>query len=108
MERGRTELLRVLGLGQRALLEGEAGAPVFFVVRRMDVDFRRPALMDDLLSVETRVRAIGGASVSLDQRVTRDGETLASAAVKVVCVEAGRARRLPPQVRERFERAFVA
>jgi len=67
MERGRTELLRELGIHQRALLEGEAGGGFFFVVRAMNLDFRRPALMDDLLTVETRVEAIGGASLTLAQ-----------------------------------------
>jgi acyl-CoA thioester hydrolase len=108
MERGRTELLRTLGLDQRLLLEGAAGTPIFFVVRAMDVDFRKPAVMDDLVSVETRVVALGGASIDLDQRVTRDGETLVGASVKVVCVEEGRARRLPPDVREKFTRALGA
>lgn len=107
MERGRTELLRSLGLHQRALLEGAAGAPIFFVVRAMDIDFRRPATMDDLLLVESRVTDIGGASVTLDQRILRDGELLVAAAVKVVCVENGRARRLPAAVRESFERALT-
>lgn len=102
MERGRTELLRSLGLHQRALLEGAAGARFFFVVRAMDIDFKKPALMDDLLTVETRVSDIGGASVTLDQRVMRKDELLVSATVKVVCVENGRARRLPANVREKF------
>ncbi len=53
MERARTEMLRALGLDQRALLAGAAGAPIFFVVRSMDVDFQKPATMDDLLTVET-------------------------------------------------------
>jgi len=108
MERGRTELLRTLGLDQRALLEGKAGAPYFFVVRALDVDFRKSAVMDDLLCVETRVTEIGGASLDLDQRVIRDGEVLTSAKVKVVCVENGRARRLPPDVRAKFECALRA
>lgn len=107
MERGRTELLRSLGLHQRALLEGAAGTPFFFVVRAIDIDFRRPATMDDLLLVETRVTDIGGASVTLDQRILRDGELLVAAAVKVVCVENGRATRLPPQVRASFEGALT-
>lgn len=103
MERGRTELLRELGLHQRALLEGAGGAPIFFVVRAMDIDFRRPALMDDLLTVETEVAEIGAATVSLDQRVMREGELLVAAKVKVACVENGRARRLPDEVREKFK-----
>ena len=102
MERGRTELLRTLGLVQRDLLESPTAPPIFFVVRKMDVEFERPGRMDDLLTVETAVTAIGGASVDLDQRVLRDGELLAKARVRVVCVEGGRARRLPAQARESF------
>ncbi len=106
MERGRTELLRTLGLVQRELLESPTGAPIFFVVRKMDVDFERPGRMDDLLAVETAVTAIGGASVDLDQCVLRDGDLLVKARVKVVCVEDGRARRLPALARESFLRAL--
>jgi len=105
MERGRTELLRDLGLAQSALLAGAAGTPLFFVVRAMDIDFRRPATMDDLLEIETTVAAIGGASVDMAQAVVRNGETLVAAKVRVVCVENGKARRLPSDVRERFEQA---
>jgi acyl-CoA thioester hydrolase len=108
MERGRTELLRTLGLDQRPLLEGAGGAPTFFVVRAMDLEFIRPAVMDDLLTIETRVRELGGASLTLDQRVLRGAETLVTATVKVVCVEQGRAKRLPPGVREKFEAALAA
>ena len=109
MERGRTELLRTLGLDQRPLLEGASGgAPIFFVVRAMELDFVRPAIMDDMLSVETRVLELGGASLTLDQRVMRGTEKLVSAVVKVVCVENGRARRLPADVREKFEAALAS
>jgi len=108
MERGRTELLRELGIQQRALLEGEAGGGFFFVVRAMNLDFRRPALMDDLLTVETRVEAIGGASLTLAQAVLRDGESLVTAKVTVAAVENGRARRLPPEVRAKFEQILGA
>ncbi len=108
MERGRTELLRTLGLEQRPLLEGAAGAPIFFVVRAMDLEFLKPAAMDDLLSVETSVAGIGGASLTLVQRVLRGAETLVTATVRVVCVEAGRAKRLPPDVRDKFARALAA
>ncbi len=104
MERARTEMLRALGLDQRALLDGAAGAPIFFVVRSMDIDFRRPATMDDLLTVETEALDLGGASLLLEQRVLRQAELLVSAKVTIVCVEAGRARRLPPEVRAKLER----
>jgi acyl-CoA thioester hydrolase len=103
MERGRTELLRSIGLDQRPLLEGAAGAPIFFVVRAMEIDFRKPALMDDLLSVQTAPLELGAASLILNQRVLRGDETLVTATVKVVCVEEGRAKRLPTDVRAKFE-----
>lgn len=109
MERGRTELLRELGLSQRALFEGQGhggGRAIYFVVRRMEVDFVKPAVLDDALVVETRAQALGGASLSLDQRVMRGGELLCGAMVKVVCVENGRARRMPPEMRAKFETAL--
>lgn len=102
MERGRSELLRGLGLHQRELLEGSKGTPFFFVVRAMDIDFKKPALMDDLLTIETRVAEVGGASVLLEQRVLREAELLVQAAVTVVCVENRKAKRLPANVRSRF------
>lgn len=105
IERARTELLRSVGLHQRALLDGEAGAPVFFVVRAMEIDFRRPATMDDLLTIETQVADIGAAAITLDQRVMRDGDLLVEAKVKVACVENGRAKRLPAEVRAKFVEA---
>jgi acyl-CoA thioester hydrolase len=106
MERGRTELLRDLGIFQRALLESPGGG-LFFVVRAMTIDFRRPALMDDLLTVETRVEQVAGASVDLAQRILRGEEPLVTALVKVAAVEGGKARRLPPDVRQKFESALA-
>ncbi|MGA8173088.1 MAG: tol-pal system-associated acyl-CoA thioesterase [Methylocystis sp.] len=105
MERGRTELLRELGIHQRALLEGAAGGAIFFVVRAMNIDFRRPARMDDLLAVETAVEEVGAASLALTQKIWRDAELLVEARVTVAAVEGGRPRRLPPEAREKFLRA---
>ncbi|MBY6242681.1 tol-pal system-associated acyl-CoA thioesterase [Methylosinus sp. Sm6] len=106
MERGRTELLRDLGIFQRALREGPGGG-LFFVVRGMTIDFRRPALMDDLVTVETRVAAVAGASADLAQRILRGEDALVTALVKVAAVEGGKARRLPPDVRQKFESALA-
>jgi acyl-CoA thioester hydrolase len=103
IERARTEMLRELGLQQRALLEGEAGAGFFFVVRALELDFRRPAMMDDLLTVETRLVAIGGASITFAQRILRGDEPLILAKVTIAAVENGRAHRLPADVRAKFE-----
>ncbi len=70
-ERGRTDYLRLLGTDSRRMIDGSAShEPAAFVVRRMLCDFIRPARMDDVLEVETRVKEMGGASLTLLQVVT--------------------------------------
>jgi len=101
MERGRTNYLRLLGADQRALFEAmEQEAPGFaFVVRSMQIDFRKPARMDDVLEIVTVPREVKGASVVLHQRVERTGETLVEATVQVAFVSGGRARPIPKALR---------
>ncbi len=94
-ERGRTELLRALGIEHKVIF-AEGGKDSFhFVVRSMAIDFIRPALMDDMLGVETAVAALGGASIEMAQRILRGTEVLVSAQVRIALVAAGKARRLP-------------
>ena len=104
-ERGRTDFLRLLGTDARRLIDGtDSGEPAAFVVRRMTFDYVRPGRMDDLLEVETRVKEIGGASVRLDQTISRDGVRLVSAEVVVVLVSiSGKPLRLSGAVRTAFE-----
>jgi acyl-CoA thioester hydrolase len=101
MERGRTNYLRLLGADQRALFEEvEAEAPGFsFVVRSMQIDFRKPARMDDLLEIVTTPAEVKGASIVLHQRVLRYGEGLVEAKVQVAFVAGGRARPIPKLLR---------
>ncbi len=93
MERGRTELLRGLA-GDQSDLHREADGLVF-VVRRMSLDYLKPARMDDALTVLTATRELRGASMHLDQEVRRGDEVLVRAEVVVACVRDGRAVRLP-------------
>jgi acyl-CoA thioester hydrolase len=101
MERGRTNYLRLLGADQRALFEAVAKeAPGFaFVVRSMQIDFRKPALMDDVLRIATAPVEVKGASIVLHQRVTRTDELLVEATVQVAFVSGGRARPIPKALR---------
>jgi acyl-CoA thioester hydrolase len=101
MERGRTNYLRLLGTDQRALFEQvEQEAPGFaFVVRSMQIDFRKPARMDDVLDIVTEPREVKGASMVLHQIVSRAGETLVEASVQVAFVSGGRARPIPNPLR---------
>lgn len=100
LERGRTELLRGLGIDQAALFAAEP--PLAFAVAGMQIAFRRPALMDDVVEVETVVAAVGGASLVLRQRVLRGAEALVEAEVRVAAVSRGRPARLPRAVAERL------
>lgn len=100
MERGRTELIRDLGIAQSDLFDGDV--PLAFAVRRMTIDFLKPARMDDLLTVETVPAIARGATMDLHQRILRGDEVLITADVRVACVGAGRARRLPESLRRRL------
>jgi acyl-CoA thioester hydrolase len=102
MERGRTELLRALGLTQSVLQQPGGGTGLVFAVRHMMIDFLKPARMDDLLEVETGVTSVAGASVELSQRICRNGEVLVSAHVKVAAISAGRAVRLSADIRQKL------
>ena len=95
MERGRSNYLRLLGADQRALFtEAESEAPGFaFVVRTMQLEFLKPARMDDLLEVVTRTLEVKGASITLAQEVRRGADVLITAEVRVaLSVRDGRNR----------------
>jgi acyl-CoA thioester hydrolase len=101
MERGRSNYLRLLGADQRALFaEAESEAPGFaFVVRTMQLEFLKPARMDDLLEVVTRTLEVKGASITLAQEVRRGDIVLLEAKVKVAFVSGGQAQRIPKALR---------
>jgi acyl-CoA thioester hydrolase len=100
LERGRTELVRSLGGSQADLFERDRFA---FVVRRMSLEFIKPARMDDQLEVVTRVLEVRGATMRLAQAVLRDGDTLATGEVMVAATREGRATRIPRPLRQAME-----
>ena len=97
LERGRTEFLRAFGVSQSTLAREPGGFA--FVVRRMSLDYLRPAVMDDELTVTTVLTEHRGASLVLTQAITRDDTGLLRAAVTVAAVRGGRAVRLPLDLR---------
>jgi acyl-CoA thioester hydrolase len=105
MERGRTNYLRLLGANHRALFEEtEKEAPGFaFVVRSMEIDFLKPARIDDVLEIVTAPEVVKGASVTVRQQVLRDGEVLVEARVRVAFVSGDRARPIPKPLRLAME-----
>ncbi len=97
IERARSEWVRGLGIDQ-ALLRAQQG--VVFAVRRVEADYLRPAVFDDVLSVQTTLADHSGARLVLDQAVLRGGQTLFTARVTLVCLTtAGTATRFPSALR---------
>jgi acyl-CoA thioester hydrolase len=101
MERGRTNYLRLLGADQHALFaETEREAPGFaFVVRSMQLEYLKPAKMDDVLDIVTSPHEAKGASIMLAQQVRRGDDVLVDAKVRVAFVSQGRARPIPKPLR---------
>lgn len=91
-ERGRSDCLRLMGVGHAELLDGDQ--PMAFVVSKMGLTFLRPARIDDELVVRTLYEAVKGPRLLISQVVTRGDETLCQAEVEVVCIHMdGRPRR---------------
>jgi acyl-CoA thioester hydrolase len=100
MERARSDLLRVLGIDQRGAFEAGDGV---YAVADLSIRYRSPARMEDDLLVETRCVALGGASVTMEQRILRGGELLAEATVRAgFLTPGGRPRRQPADWVARF------
>jgi len=84
LERGRTEYLRTLGYEHRTLLEQTGLA---FAVRAVSAEYLKPARLDDLLEIETRIEDLGRAQVTFAQAVRRGNATLLTATVRVACLD---------------------
>jgi acyl-CoA thioester hydrolase len=82
-ERARTEALRSLGVEQQRLRE-EHG--ILMVVARCEIDYKRSAKLDDLLTVETRLQELSKLRMRMHQCIRRDTEILAEIMVFLACV----------------------
>lgn len=111
-ERARTEMVRTLGVEQEALRQNHG---IVFVVRSCAIDFLRPARLDDLLVVETRVCRVSGARVDLQQEIRRiadpsaltNGELLVNLSVRLASLNrTGRPVRLAGGVLQAFLRGM--
>ncbi len=96
-ERGRTEYLRSRGVSVSEL----AAQGYIFPVIRLEIEYRAPAVHDDLVRVTTEVLAVGKTSFTLGQQVVRvlDGKLLADGRLTLVCTTPDlKARRLPEEL----------
>jgi acyl-CoA thioester hydrolase len=100
-ERGRTDALRLAGVGHADLLARED--PCAFAVTRIAVDFKSAARIDEALLVHTWFEAINGPRLVIRQQITRKGALVATAEVEAACIRPnGGARRPPPEMREKL------
>lgn len=106
-ERCRTEWLRSFGIDQRGLAANEG---IQFVVTDLGVRYHRPARLDDLLTIDATVAERARSWLVFRQQALREAELLASARVKIACVDASRLApvRLPRQLAQRLVAAPVA
>ena len=85
MERARTEFLRSLGLVQTTLRDDLS---ILFVVRDIQIRFKKPAKFDDVLNVNTQLLKVGRSLLEFEQHIYRGDEHLIVAKVDVVCIGA--------------------
>lgn len=99
-ERARSDILRVLGIDQRAAFEAGEG---FYAVSEANIKWRRPAKFDDVLMVETRCTHLRSASARMIQRILRSEELLAEVEIVAAFLSPdGRPKRQPAAWRDAF------
>jgi len=101
-ERARTEAMREAGIPHSELV---ALCNLMFVVRRIKLDYVRPARLDELVVVLTERMTVGGATMTLAQHFhSADGRVLAELEIGLACVRTtdGRPARIPPRWRDAF------
>jgi acyl-CoA thioester hydrolase len=100
-ERGRTEYLRYLNLDHQQLMRDFG---MLFVVKLLNAEYHASAKLDDLITVETKVTVIGGASLDMNQSLRHeDGRKLVTASTKLVAITSeGRVLRIPDPIRTAF------
>ena len=103
-ERARSDMLRLLGIDQRAAQEAGEGA---YAVTEIDIRYRSPARLDDVVTVESQLEELRSASCRMLQIARRDETTLSEARLRVGFVDpSGRPRRQPDAWRAAFARAL--
>ena len=96
-ERARTELMRCFGGDHPSLL---AKHGVVLAVRRCEIDYLKPAGLDDMLDVHTIVTDVGAARFDMKQMVVRDDDIIVELLLRIACISrSGRATRLPTSLR---------
>lgn len=101
-EKARGEALRLQGI-DHAYLTREADEPVAFAIRRLNAEFLRPARMDDLLIIKTKIVTVKGARLEIHQDVTLEGVSIMTLEVLLVIIDPnGKPRAIPKSLVEKL------
>jgi acyl-CoA thioester hydrolase len=104
-ERGRSDFLRLVGIGHAELLERPD--PAAFTVVKLEIEYRRAARIDDALLVRTTYDSAKGPRLFISQRIMRGEELVATAAVQAACIDlAGRPRKPPAELVSKLQPLF--
>jgi acyl-CoA thioester hydrolase len=101
MERGRSEFFRAAGITRLAQLDDPE--PTAWTLRKVGLEYFRPARLDDLIEVHTRCIALTGARMTAEQTVRKGGEILTQGQVEACIITlSGKPRRIPAEMREKL------
>ncbi len=101
LERARSDLLRALGIDQRAAIENREGV---YAVSELQIKYCRPARLDDELFITSQLEEMRGACCIILQKIMRGTELVAQARVTVAFISMeGRPRRQPAAWVKKFE-----
>jgi acyl-CoA thioester hydrolase len=104
MERARTEMMRSIGADHSAMIKNDG---VMFVVKTLALDFLKPALLDDLIEVHSSVGEIANASLEMEQKILKAGETLLTAKIRLASVTiSGQPCRIPAAILGKIKAAI--
>lgn len=100
-ERARTEMLRDLKVNQSELIEKQG---LYFVVRHVEADLKKPARLDDMLEVNTEIEKVSGASLGMVQKIIKDGVNIVDVKVQVVCIDSNfKPARIPADIADKLK-----
>jgi acyl-CoA thioester hydrolase len=101
MERGRSEFFRACGITKLADLE--SAEPSAWTLRKVQLDYMRPARLDDLIEVHTKATSLTGARMCAEQDIFCNGHKLTRGTVEACIITlSGKPRRIPQETRDKL------
>ena len=101
MERGRSEFFRAVGITKLAGLSDPE--PTAWTLRKVNIEYFRPARVDDLVEVRTKATSLTGARMAAEQSIYCAGELLTRGHVEAcIMTLTGKPRRIPKDIRDKL------